>query len=139
MIVLDTHTWLMWIIHGEADLPPEVAAALQKESRIGVSAISSFEVAHLLKRRRIELPLPLNDWLREALEPSGIDSLPVTSEIAANSVNRWNTTRIRQTGLSSLRRSHTMPNLRVLTLRFACIRSWGTDSSALEILSSSQA
>ncbi|MGQ0592980.1 MAG: type II toxin-antitoxin system VapC family toxin [Gammaproteobacteria bacterium] len=87
MIVLDTHIWLMWIIHGEADLSPEIAAALQKESRIGVSAISSFEVAHLLKRRRIELPLPLNDWLREALEPSGIDSLPVTSEIAANSVN----------------------------------------------------
>lgn len=85
MIVLDTHIWLDWIIRGPSALPSEIAAALAAESPIGVSAISSFEVVYLLKRKRIELPLPVREWLREALAPSGIESLPVTAEIAAAS------------------------------------------------------
>ena len=50
-----------------------------------MSAISSFEVIYLVKLRRIELPLPTQEWLREALAPSGIESLSITAEIAAAS------------------------------------------------------
>jgi PIN domain nuclease of toxin-antitoxin system len=71
---------------GDTGLPSGIAAALDQDHRTAVSAKSSFEVAYLVKRRRVELPLALDDWLREALAPSGIESLPVTSEIASASV-----------------------------------------------------
>ena len=72
-------------MRGPSALPAGIAAALTSESRIGVSAISSLEVVYLVKRQRIELPLPTREWLREALAPSGIESLPMTAEIAAAS------------------------------------------------------
>ena len=85
MIVLDTHIWLDLVIRGPSTLPINIAAALAVESRVGVSAISSFEVVYLIKRKRIELPLPVREWLREALALSEIESLPITAEIAAAS------------------------------------------------------
>jgi PIN domain nuclease of toxin-antitoxin system len=85
MIILDTHIWLNWVIQGETGIPPDIAAALRSEPRVAVSAISSFEVVYLHKRKRIELPLPVREWLKEALAPSRIESLPVTSEIATAS------------------------------------------------------
>ena len=85
MIVIDTHIWIDLIMRGPSALPAGIAAALTSESRIGVSAISSLEVVYLVKRQRIELPLPTREWLREALAPSGIESLPMTAEIAAAS------------------------------------------------------
>ncbi len=83
MIVLDTHIWLDWIIRDGTGLPPGIAAALDTAPRLGVSAISSFEVIYLVKRKRMELPLPPREWIREALGPSGIESLPITDDIAA--------------------------------------------------------
>jgi len=85
MIVLDTHIWLNWLILGETSIPLGIAALLRSKPRVCVSAISSFEVIYLVKRKRIELPLPTREWLREALAPSGIESLPITAEIAAAS------------------------------------------------------
>jgi len=87
MIILDTHIWVNWIVRGEAALPPAMAEAMQKEDRLAVSAISCFEVAMLASRGKLELPLPVNEWLREALGQSGVESLPITCEIANRSVS----------------------------------------------------
>ena len=62
-----------------------ILAAIQSESRVAVSAISCFEVSYLLKRRRITRPVPVEEWLRDALSPAGIESLPVSWEIAFRS------------------------------------------------------
>ena len=86
MIVLDTHIWVNWIVGGDAALSPSVIAAMQSETRLAVSGISCFEVALLVKRGKLELPLPLEEWLTEALANSGIESLPVTCEIARRAV-----------------------------------------------------
>ena len=87
MIILDTHIWVNWIVRGEAALPPAMAGAMQKEDRLAVSAISCFEVAMLASRGKLELPLPVNEWLQEALGQSGVESLPVSCEIANRSVS----------------------------------------------------
>ena len=87
MIILDTHIWVNWIVRGEAALPPAMAEAMQKEDRLAVSAISCFEVAMLASRGKLELPLPVNEWLQEALGQSGVESLPVSCEIANRSVS----------------------------------------------------
>lgn len=86
MIVLDTHIWVNWILGGEAALSPFVVTAMQSENRLTVSGISCFEVALLVKRGKLELPLPVEEWLTEALAGSGVESLPVTCEIARRAV-----------------------------------------------------
>jgi PIN domain nuclease of toxin-antitoxin system len=39
-------------------------------------------VSLLVKQRKLELPLPVDEWLVEALSASGVDCLPVTCEIS---------------------------------------------------------
>lgn len=86
MIILDTHIWVSWILGGDAALTPAVVDAMQKESCLAVSAISCFEVSLLVSRGKLELPLPVNEWLTEALAKSGVESIPVTCEIAYRAV-----------------------------------------------------
>jgi len=86
MIVLDTHIWVDWIIGGAAALPNAIVNAMQAENCLAVSAISCFEVSLLVKRGKLELPLPTTEWLVEATVKSNIVSLPITCEIAQLSV-----------------------------------------------------
>jgi PIN domain nuclease of toxin-antitoxin system len=86
MIVLDTHIWVNWIVGGDAALPASIMSAMQAEDRLAVSTISCFEVSLLVKRGRLELPLPVDEWLMEALANSGVESLPLTCEIAQRAV-----------------------------------------------------
>jgi PIN domain nuclease of toxin-antitoxin system len=86
MIVLDTHIWVNWILGGEAALTPAIVDAMRQESSLTVSAISCFEVSLLVRRGKLELSLPVEEWLMEALGKSGVESLPVTCEIANRAV-----------------------------------------------------
>jgi PIN domain nuclease of toxin-antitoxin system len=45
-----------------------------------------YEVALAQKRGRLELPCAVDEWLRDALEPSGITLFPITAEIAYKAV-----------------------------------------------------
>lgn len=85
MILLDTHIWLNWIICGKSSIPQRIEQAIETEDRVAVSAISCFEVALLVKRGRIELPLTITEWIENALTPSEIECLPVTCGIAEKS------------------------------------------------------
>jgi PIN domain nuclease of toxin-antitoxin system len=80
---LDTHAWVRW-------LHPEIGRALPEplrqwldgvEEPLAVSAISALEIAHLVKKGALELPLPLPEWFDEALGGSGIDCLPLTPRL----------------------------------------------------------
>lgn len=86
MIVLDTHIWVNWILLGESGLTRPILAAMNSQAAMAVSAISCFEVALLVKQRKLELPLPVGEWLEEALVASGVECLPVTCEISRMSV-----------------------------------------------------
>ncbi|MBK1702384.1 type II toxin-antitoxin system VapC family toxin [Thiococcus pfennigii] len=84
MIVLDTHAWVRWL-HPEmnAKLPDGLRAWLETvDETFAVSAISALEVAQLVKKGRLELPLDLPDWFDAALAESGIRCLPITPELA---------------------------------------------------------
>jgi len=43
-------------------------------------------VTLLVRRGKLELPLPVNEWLTEALANSGVESIPVICEIANRAV-----------------------------------------------------
>lgn len=81
-MLLDTHVWVRWIEAGSNPLPPALIDAIEHAPAVHVSAISWWEVAQLTKRGRLELPLPLDEWLIEATERSGVLSVPISPTMA---------------------------------------------------------
>ena len=88
MTLLDTHIWVWWV-HGSDDLPESCRRYVEARAGDGlaVSAISCWEVAKLTAKGRLPLPLPVCEWLTQALAPSGVVVLPLTPEVAAESAH----------------------------------------------------
>lgn len=83
MIVLDTHIWVWWV-HATPQLPSAYLAYIQanETQSIGISAISCWEVAKLVEYHRLTLPLPVADWLDQALAYPSVHLLELTPQIA---------------------------------------------------------
>jgi len=86
MIVLDTHIWVWWV-HGDDKLPPAHKAYIQdnENAGLGISAISCWEVAKLVEYDRLSLPVPVGEWLDQALAYPGMRLLELTPRIAVDS------------------------------------------------------
>jgi len=86
VIVLDTHIWLWWV-DGATQLPQVQREFIQNHEPqgLGVSAISCWEVAMLVGRGRIALPLPVGEWIARALQYPGMSLLELSPEIAVES------------------------------------------------------
>jgi len=83
MIVLDTHIWVWWVQGDERLTATQWQAIEANESdALGVSAISCWEIAKLVERGRLMLPVPLAEWFTQALSYPGVQLLPITPEIA---------------------------------------------------------
>lgn len=82
-VLLDTHVWLWWLT-GQASLPERERTSLDLAAgrqELCLSAISLWEAQMLHVKRRIELPLPLGEWLRRAAAPSVVRVLPLDAEV----------------------------------------------------------
>ena len=86
MIVLDTHIWVWWI-HQDDQLSKKMQSfiAQHETQHIGISAICCWEVAKLVERGRLRLPLPTDQWLHAALSYPGLRLLDLNPDIAADS------------------------------------------------------
>jgi PIN domain nuclease of toxin-antitoxin system len=82
MILMDTHIWLRWLLPDDP-LPQNVIKLIETTEYLAVSAISCWEIVLLEKLHRIELPLPVGEWLKAALDESVVTALPVTGTIAS--------------------------------------------------------
>lgn len=81
-VLLDTHS-LMWLLAGE-ELGPDAKAQIgtsEFDAIVAVSAYTFWEVAMLVRKRRIAMSSPLLDW-RDQVLAKGIREFPVTGEIA---------------------------------------------------------
>ncbi len=88
MIVLDTHAWVWWTIDpSRLSETQRQEIAGNEDDRIGVSAISCWEVAKLCEYGRLDLPVELAEWFRAALRYPGISLLGLTPEIAIESTS----------------------------------------------------
>lgn len=88
VILLDTHA-LIWLNLGVLRLGPrarQVADEALLESRLAVSAVSFWEVAMLVRRRRIELETSTARWHHELLR-SGLIEIPLDGETAIAAIN----------------------------------------------------
>lgn len=86
MIILDTHIWV-WNVQGDARLKSDFREIIlvNEPSGIGICSISLWEVAKAVELKRLTLPKPVLAWLNDALGSPGINLLPLTPEIAAES------------------------------------------------------
>jgi PIN domain nuclease of toxin-antitoxin system len=86
MILLDTHIWVWWV-HGDDRLSKSQIKAIQSNEGdlIGVSAISCWEIAKLVEKKRLELPCSVMEWFDQALAYPGIRILELTPNIAVES------------------------------------------------------
>jgi len=83
--LLDTHAWIWWV-----DQDPRLGArtiaildALPRDQRPFLCDISLWEVAMLVERGRIELDLPLAEWLDAAAHPRSVQVVSIMPAIAA--------------------------------------------------------
>jgi len=86
-ILLDTHT-MLWMVEDHPRLGDEAAKMLNhaaSEDRIAVSAITPWEIALLVSKKRIDLHQDPLEWLNAALSLSGINLVPLEPEIAVAS------------------------------------------------------
>ena len=87
-LLLDTHVWL-WYAEGVADRLRPASIRKLEEARQGdgllVSAISVWEIGMHAARGRIQLAVPLRDWVERALAAPGIRLAPLDAAVAAES------------------------------------------------------
>jgi PIN domain nuclease of toxin-antitoxin system len=88
-LLLDTHIWL-WYAEGIGEkLRPASISKLDKARRgagLMVSAISVWEIGMRCARGRIQLAVPLRDWIEQALAVPGIRLVHLDAAAAAESM-----------------------------------------------------
>jgi len=87
MIILDTHSWI-WYVTESSKLSMKAVYAIKEAEICGVSAISCWEIAMLVEQGRIALTLPIEKWIKLALNYEKIDLVPLTPEISIKSVKK---------------------------------------------------
>ena len=89
MIVLDTHVWI-WFISEPEVLSKQALKAVSeavKEKKVLISSISAWEVALLVKKKRLELSLEVSDWVTKSENLPFVQFITVSNSIAVKSVN----------------------------------------------------
>lgn len=81
-LLLDTCA-LLWLVADKARLSAAARQALQQTERPpAVSGVSAFEIASRYRAGALRLPMPPDDWYREALKFHGVIEIPITGAIA---------------------------------------------------------
>ena len=89
MIVLDTHSWIWFASKPEA-LSKKARKALNaavNDKNVLISSISVWEVALLVKNKRLKLSMDVLDWIAKSENLPFIQFIPVSNSIAVKSVN----------------------------------------------------
>lgn len=81
MLLLDTHALYWWVNRTPGKLNQQQIDLIETAESLSVSAMTCWEMAWLVKHGRIDLKLPISDWLNQ-VEEDGTSIIPVTRPIA---------------------------------------------------------
>jgi PIN domain nuclease of toxin-antitoxin system len=85
VVVLDTHILIWWVNQSDR-LPERTLEHLENEpDALGISAISLWEIAKLVQVGRLQLSLPVEDWLEQALAYPKVVVVPLSPAIVVES------------------------------------------------------
>lgn len=85
--LLDTHVWL-WLNTGNTELKKTIIQLIDDaaiEGKVYIPAISVWEVATLVAKKRIILQSPLTEWIHEALMQKGVSLIDMSIDIMIES------------------------------------------------------
>mgnify|MGYP001803646922 FL=1 len=87
MIVIDTHIWVWWVQNDTTRLTVKYQKWLKENETngIGVSIVSCWEIAKLVEKGRLTLPLIITEWMELALTYPGVRLLDLTLPIVIDS------------------------------------------------------
>lgn len=80
-MLLDTCA-LIWLASGGGQLSSEALKMIAQSELLAVSSISSFEVAYLYKKGKLELPCDPEKWFRDVLVHHDVIEIGLDSKIA---------------------------------------------------------
>lgn len=84
-LLLDTHVWI-WAVEGLADrLSPGTPRRIEQAARSGgvrIHPLSVWEVGMLVRKERLTLGGPVEEWVDAALGLPGVTLLPMTAAMA---------------------------------------------------------
>lgn len=86
-LLLDTHIWI-WLNNGSPELKSKSITEIDHAARKGelfISALSVWEVATLVAKKRILLRTSIHDWVEQALSQPGIELIPLLPNISVES------------------------------------------------------
>lgn len=83
--LLDTHVWIWWSLDLRKSLSRKALLSLRESGRKWISAISCWELAKLVEKKRIAFSIPLLTWMRRSLQEHRIGLVELTPEIAVES------------------------------------------------------
>ena len=81
MIILDT-CGLLWLAGDGTALSAQTLARLDEEPIVAVSAISAFEISLKWLARKLELPIPVQEWWDGVVAHHQLEVLPVDANVA---------------------------------------------------------
>ena len=85
MIILDTHI-LIWWVNQSGQLSASSLERIESEpDALGVSAISLWEVAKMVQVGRLQLSMPVGEWLEQALAYPKVVVVPLSPLIVVDS------------------------------------------------------
>lgn len=88
LILLDTHAWVWWLAD-PAQLSTQAREATERaasEASLYVSSISVWEVAMLVQRGRLQLRIPVEEWIAHAEAVPSVKFISVNNRIALEAV-----------------------------------------------------
>lgn len=86
-ILLDTHVFI-WMITAENKLSNSIHKKITEYlpgRRVLLSAITVWEIAVLVQKRRLQLSLPIKAWVEQALTTPGLTVVPLSTAILLES------------------------------------------------------
>ncbi len=87
-LLLDTHIWVRYL-KGDPTLAPGIVQAVETAREQGeafISVISVWEVAMLVGKNRLDLPVAVDRWIERALQLPGIQLVAFSPAIALETV-----------------------------------------------------
>jgi PIN domain nuclease of toxin-antitoxin system len=86
-ILLDTHVWIWLSVSQDRSLSPAAQKAIRSASEKWISAISCWEFAKLVEKKRIGISIPILNWIRQSLLEKNLRIADLTPEVAVESTH----------------------------------------------------
>lgn len=80
-VILDTHTLVWWVQSPEL-LGPQASRTIETATRLAVPTISFWEISLLVRKRRLDLDMPVASWVEDVCAIDRIAPIPLSVRIA---------------------------------------------------------